>query len=106
MKTIFILISLIPFAAWTQAPGWEFHASANLPLNQGKTLIGAGAGANVLFRDTGRVNFKTGIEVNYFQTWDESAYYSKMASRRNLHYRFAAAVARQRGISMDKVFNG
>ena len=90
MKSTIILIILIPFAAFTQAPGFEFHASANLPLNQGKTFFGAGGGANILLRDTCRFNFKTGIEVNYFQTWEASAYYSKMASRKDLHYRFPA----------------
>ena len=90
MKTTLIIIILSPFLTWAQASGSEFHASVNLPLNQGKTYLGAGGGVNFLLRDTCRVNFKTGIEVNYFQTWDASAYYSKMSSRKNLHYRFTA----------------
>ena len=90
MKKTLIIIILSPFLTWSQAPGLEFHASVNLPLNQGKTFFGAGSGVNFLLRDTCRFNFKTGIEVNYFQTWDENAYFNKVSSMRNVHYRFTA----------------
>jgi hypothetical protein len=74
MKTIFIFISLIPFAARTQAPGWEFHASVNYPVTGEIAFPGAGIGTNILFGENKTVNFKTGLELNYFHTWVEKSY--------------------------------
>jgi hypothetical protein len=90
MKSILILIILLPLGAYTQKPGFEFHSSVNHPLSskEDRTFYGAGIGTNILFRDTCVFNFKTGIEVNYFHTWDESAYGSKMWSRENVHYQY------------------
>lgn len=91
MKNHFlILLSLIPFGSWTQGPGFEFHGSVNHPLSsrEDRTFFGGGAGANILFRDSRIFNFKTGMEVNYFHTWDESAYGGKMSSATDVHYRY------------------
>lgn len=82
MKTIFIIISLIPFAAWTQAPGWEFHASVNYPVT-GDAFPGAGIGTNILFGENKTVNFKTGLELDYFHTWAEKSY---GGSKGDCHY--------------------
>ena len=88
MKTIFIFISLIPFAAWTQVPGFEFHASANLPLNQGGIYFGAGVGGNILFRENKIFNFKTGVECNFFHTWESSVFAGSMGSNTDVHYKY------------------
>lgn len=73
MKTILIILLLIPFAARVQTPGLEFHASINYPIAS-QTFPGAGLGANVLFREEKLVNFKIGLEINYFHTWDKVYY--------------------------------
>ena len=74
MKTTIILIILIPFAVRSQAPGLEFHASANYPITGEQGYPGAGIGTNILFRENNLVNFKTGLELNYFHTWVEKSY--------------------------------
>ncbi|WP_343634569.1 hypothetical protein [Fluviicola sp.] len=79
MKTALILLILIPFASQTQVPGFEFHGSVNQPLSGERTFFGAGVGANILFRETKRVNFKTGIEGNFFHTWEANAFKGKNA---------------------------
>nr|WP_294857979.1 hypothetical protein [uncultured Fluviicola sp.] len=91
MKNHFlILLVLIPFGARTQGPGFEFYYSVNHPLSskEDRTFFGGGIGASVVFRDTKVFNFRTGTEVNYFHTWDESAYDGKMSYRRDLHYQY------------------
>ena len=93
MKTALITLILVPFGILAQRNiGSEFHLSGNHPLIEGigATFFGGGIGGNVIFRDTNIVGFKTGMEVNYFQTWVASAYQDKMSYRKNLHYRFAA----------------
>ncbi|MDF3027836.1 MAG: hypothetical protein K0S23_2143 [Fluviicola sp.] len=91
MKSILILIILLPFGVSAQKPGFEFHCSVNHPLSskEDRTFYGVGIGANILLRDTCLFNFKTGIEVNYFHTWDEGIYSGKMSSKKDLHYRYA-----------------
>lgn len=92
MKQFLIILALIPFGSRIQAqPGWELHYSVNRPLGHSETntYYGGGIGANVLFRDTSVFNIKTGLEVNYFHTWDDGIYSSKMSSRKDLHYRYA-----------------
>lgn len=69
--------------------GWEFHGSANLPFRAERTFLGTGIGVNVLFKDTGLVSFKTGLEVNYFHTWDEYLDAGKFSNQRNVHYQYA-----------------
>ena len=92
MKQLLISFSLITCGSWVQAqPGLEFHSSVNRPLShsESNTYYGGGIGANVLFRDTSVFNIKTGLEVNYFHTWDDRIYPSKTSSTRDLHYRYA-----------------
>ena len=89
MKKAFIILLLIPFGSWTQSnTGFEFHASVNHPLAT-SAFLGGGIGANVLFRDTCIFNLKTGLEVNYFHTWDEQIYAGHGSSRTDLYYKYA-----------------
>lgn len=92
MKHLLITFSLIAFGSRVQAqPGLEMHYSVNRTFGHSETntYYGGGIGANVLFRDTSVFNFKTGLEVNYFHTWDGSVYSSHTTSRNDLHYRYA-----------------
>ncbi|WP_343634571.1 hypothetical protein [Fluviicola sp.] len=69
--------------------GWEFHASANLPFRGERTFFGTGMGVNMLIKDTGLVSFKTGLEVNYFHTWDKYLDAGNFTNQRNVHYQHA-----------------
>lgn len=74
MKLTLIALIFISFASWTQTPGWEFHASVNYPVTEKTAFLGAGIGTNILFGENKTVNFKTGLELNYFHTWVEKSY--------------------------------
>ncbi len=92
MKQFLIILALIPVGFRIQAqPGFEGHYSVNRPFGhtESNTYYGVGIGANVLFRDASVFNIKTGLEVNYFHTWDDRVYSSHMSSRTDLHYRYA-----------------
>lgn len=92
MRTAFILIILMPFGVFAQT-GFELHVSVNHPLssdNEARTFYGAGIGANVLFADTSLVSFKTGVEFNFFHTWDSRIYAGHFASQTNVHYQYVA----------------
>lgn len=82
-------------------PVFELHFSGNHPLGsrsstnnptmsstEVRTFYGGGFGANLVFRDTRVVSFKTGLETNFFHTWNKSVYVGKMASSTDVHYRF------------------
>ncbi|MNK12760.1 hypothetical protein D3C87_308360 [compost metagenome] len=72
--------------------GFEFHASVNHPLSTKsnmRTFYGGGFGANMLFRSSRPVSFKTGVEFNYFHTWDESVYAGHLSGQTNIHYQYA-----------------
>ncbi len=72
-------------------PIFEIHFSANHPLSsnsEDRTFYGGGFGANLVFRDARVLSFKTGLETNFFHTWNKSAYVGKMASSTNVHYNF------------------
>lgn len=72
-------------------PTFEIHFSANHPLStnpQDRTFYGGGFGANLVFRDAHVLSFKTGLETNFFHTWNKSAYVGKMASSTNVHYNY------------------
>ena len=86
-----ILLTLISFGTRAQNTGLEIHYSVNYTLSSAshRSFFGAGIGANVIFRDNSTFNIKTGLEVNYFHTWDYSASGGKMSSRTNLHYQYA-----------------
>ncbi len=73
MKTTFLLILLSPLLSCAQTPGLEFHASVNYPLG-GDAFPGAGIATNIIFRENNLVNFKTGLEINYFHTREEQSY--------------------------------
>ena len=91
MKSLLITFSFITFGLVAQAqPGLEMHYSANRTFghSEANTYYGGGIGANVLFRDTAILNFKVGLELNYFHTWDDGIYTSKMSTRKDLHYRY------------------
>ncbi|MDF3027838.1 MAG: hypothetical protein K0S23_2145 [Fluviicola sp.] len=52
MKTILILIILLPLGASAQGPGFEIHYSVNhaFSLNASdRTFFGAGVGGNIIF---------------------------------------------------------
>lgn len=100
MKSAIILIILIPFAARTQAPGLEFHASANYPVIGEQGFPGAGIGTNILFRENNLVNFKTGLELNYFHTWVEKSY---GPSKGDCHYGVLSVPAMVRFTSKKSV---
>jgi hypothetical protein len=72
-------------------PAFEIHFSANHPLSnnsENRTFYGAGFGVNFIFRDVHLLSFRTGLETNFFHTWNRSAYVGKMASSTNVHYNF------------------
>lgn len=83
-----------------QIPVFELHASVNHPLNwssendswssapEVRTFYGGGLGANVVFADASTASFKTGLEVNFFHTWNESVYTGHTTGKSNVHYRF------------------
>ena len=55
-------------------PTLEIHGSVNRPIAFTTTFFGGGFGANVVFRDTRVLSFKTGLEVNFFRTWNNVMY--------------------------------
>lgn len=72
-------------------PTFELHFSANHPLSGSSgehTFYGGGFGVNLVFRDAEVVSLKTGLEANFFHTWNKSAYVGKMASSTDVHYHF------------------
>lgn len=71
-----MILLFIPFGMRAQAPGLEFHGSVNYPIAD-QTFPGAGLGTNILFREEKLVNFKIGLEINYFHTWAETNYGAK-----------------------------
>lgn len=75
MKTTIVIFLFIPFGILAQRnTGFEFHLSGNHPLIEGigATFFGGGVGGNVIFRDTNTLGIKTGMEINYFHTWQAS----------------------------------
>lgn len=77
--------------AQSKIPIVELHVSGNHPLESepgDRTFYGGGWGANVLFGDAHTVSFKTGLEANFFHTWNPGAYVGKMASSTNVHYNY------------------
>ncbi len=92
MKQFLIILALIfsGFSVQAQQLGLEMHYSVNRTFGHSavNTYYGGGIGANVLFRDTSIFNIKTGLELNYFHTWDGSIYTSQMWTRKDLHYRY------------------
>lgn len=54
-----------------------------------RTFYGGGIGVNVIFKDTNRVSFKTGVELNYFHTWDSWLYSGHFSNQTNIHYQYA-----------------
>ncbi|WP_341907746.1 hypothetical protein [Fluviicola taffensis] len=89
-----ILLSMLTQAQDRQKaiPGWEFHASVNHPISakEGvRTFYGGGIGVNVIFKDTNRVSFKTGIELNYFHTWDAWLNSGNFSNQTNIHYQYS-----------------
>jgi hypothetical protein len=100
MKTTLIFILLTPFLTWTQVPGWEFHASVNYPVTGEVTFPGAGIGTNILFAENKTVNFKTGLEINYFHTWVEKSY---GGSKGDCHYGVLSVPAMVRFTSKKSV---
>jgi hypothetical protein len=100
MKSAIILIILIPFAGRAQAPGLEFHASVNYPVTGEIAFTGAGIGTNILFGENKTVNFKTGLELNYFHTWVEKSY---GPSKGDCHYGVLSVPAMVRFTSKKSV---
>lgn len=88
----FGFVGMIPKGlAQTKIPTIELHISGNHTLEKAKedrTFYGGGFGANVVFRDAGAVSFKTGLEANFFHTWNPSRYTGKMSSSTNVHYNY------------------
>lgn len=82
MKATLIFILFIPILIPAQAPGLEFHASVNYPVT-GDAFPGAGIATNILFGENKTVNFKTGLELDYFHTWAEKSY---GGSKGDCHY--------------------
>jgi hypothetical protein len=99
MKSRLLVSFLVFISLITQAqnrerdiPGWEFHASVNHPISTKggvRTFYGGGIGVNVIFKDTNRVSFKTGLELNYFHTWDSWLYSGHFSNQTNIHYQYA-----------------
>ena len=96
-RILIIILVFISFAAVSQEKlkairGFEFHASVNHPISakEGvRTFYGGGIGVNVIFKDTNRVSFKTGVELNYFHTWDSWLYSGHFSNQTNIHYQYA-----------------
>lgn len=87
------LFALIGIHSHAQSgiPTFELHISGNHPLENeesDRTFYGGGLGANLVFNDAGIASFKTGLEANFFHTWNKSAYVGKMASATNVHYNY------------------
>lgn len=77
--------------AQSRIPVFELHFSANHPLKNvetDRTFYGGGFGANIIFMDKHTLSFKTGLETNFFHTWNKGAYVGKMASSTNVHYNY------------------
>lgn len=100
MKTTLIFIILTPFLTWTQTPGLEFHASANYPVIGEQGFPGAGIATNILFGENNLVNFKTGLELNYFHTLVEKSYGPSMG---DCHYGVLSVPAMVRFTSKKSV---
>lgn len=72
-------------------PTFEIHFSANHPLNnnsEDRTFYGGGFGANLVFRDAHVLSLKTGLEANFFHTWNKSVTMSHNSGKSDVHYRF------------------
>nr|WP_294857977.1 hypothetical protein [uncultured Fluviicola sp.] len=99
MKSLLLILLLVFISLKIQAQdrlrdirGWEFHASVNHPISNKpgvRTFYGGGVGVNVIFKDTSRVCFKTGVEFNYFHTWDSWLYSGHFSNQTNIHYQYA-----------------
>ncbi|AEA43973.1 hypothetical protein [Fluviicola taffensis] len=79
------------FYAQSRIPTFELHGSANHPLSnnsEDRTFFGGGFGANLIFRDRKLLSFKTGIETNFFHTWNKSVSLGKMSGKSDVHYKF------------------
>lgn len=90
MKSILILMTLLPFGVLTQGPGFEFHYSVNhaSSLNTpDRTFFGGGIGGNVIFGEK-VVGFKTGVEFNFFHVWTPTLYAGHYTNQTNVHYQF------------------
>ncbi|MNJ82981.1 hypothetical protein D3C87_03940 [compost metagenome] len=74
--------------AQQRIPIFELHGSANHPLKGIRTFYGGGFGINVVFMDERKLSLKTGLETNFFHTWNKSEYTGKMSSSSNVHYKF------------------
>lgn len=77
--------------AQSRIPVFELHVSGNHPLEnepKDRTFYGGGLGVNLVFMDDRVLSFKTGLEANFFHTWNKSAYVGKMASSTNVHYNY------------------
>ena len=82
---------LSTLCAQTRIPTFELHFSANHPLENAstdRTFYGGGLGANLVFMDQRPLSLKTGLEANFFHTWNRSSYSGKMSSKSNVHYHF------------------
>lgn len=80
-----------PLCAQPRIPTFEFHLSANHPIwnnSEDWTFFGGGFGANLVFRDTNTLSFKTGFETNFFHTWNRSVSLSHFSGKSDVHYRF------------------
>jgi hypothetical protein len=75
--------------AQPKIPIFELHFSANHPLSsnpEDRTFYGGGFGANLVFRDNKPLSFKTGLEANFFHTWNKSVYLGHTSGESNVHY--------------------
>ena len=96
-RILIIILVFISLTAESQEKqkairGFEFYASVNHPISakEGvRTFYGGGIGANIIFNDTNQVSFKTGVEFNYFHTWDSWLYSGHFSNQSNIHYQYA-----------------
>lgn len=94
MKTLASLLLVV--SSWMHSnmyaqqriPVFELHASGNHPLGNTRTFFGGGFGVNAVFMDDRKLSLKTGFEVNFFHTWNQSEYMGHMSSASNVHYQF------------------
>lgn len=93
--TTFFLVGFIGMhtlvCAQSKIPTFELHGSANHPLNnnsEDRTFYGGGFGANLVFRDAHILSLKTGLEANFFHTWNKSVTLSHMSGKSDVHSKF------------------
>jgi hypothetical protein len=77
--------------AQDRIPVFELHVSANHPLKNeqtDRTFFGGGFGGDLVFRDAHTFSIKTGLEANFFHTWNKSVYMGHMDGKSDVNYHF------------------